>query len=187
MPSSVLNKITKDLFAQALKNQIKSTPLQQVTIQALAKECGFNRRTFYRHFNDIYDLVEWIFQVEILDHVHQEIDFMHWKDGFKAVLAFFVKNDVICSSVFNTSDRKNLEKFLHTAMTQLVKPIIERKAHPSNLSQQKLTFLINFYALSFTAIIIQWVDHGMKETPEIIVENTSFVLQGSIQRVVNSD
>ncbi|MCC5911058.1 MAG: TetR/AcrR family transcriptional regulator C-terminal domain-containing protein [Clostridiaceae bacterium] len=186
MPSSVLSKITKELFAQALKNQIKTTSLQQITIKEISKECGLNRRTFYRHFKDIYDLVEWIYQIEILDQINQDIDFFHWRDGFLAILNYFSYNKEISYSVFKTSDRKNLEKFLYSTMMQLITPVIEQESYDTGIPQHKKDFLSNFYALSFTAIIIQWVDRGMKDNPEDIVKNISLVLQGSTSRVIES-
>lgn len=34
-------------------------PLNKITINDIAEDCGINRMTFYYHFQDIYDLVEW--------------------------------------------------------------------------------------------------------------------------------
>ena len=52
--------MTKRALEQALKSVLKTKNLKKVTIQDIADECGINRNTFYYHFKDIYDLVEWI-------------------------------------------------------------------------------------------------------------------------------
>ena len=35
-------------------------PLNKITINDITEDCGVNRMTFYYHFKDIYDLVDWI-------------------------------------------------------------------------------------------------------------------------------
>ena len=42
-----------------LENPLLKKPLTKITINDIAEDCGINRMTFYYHFKDIYDLVEW--------------------------------------------------------------------------------------------------------------------------------
>ena len=68
-------------------------------------------------------------------------------------------------------------------MIKFIKPVIEKKSCTIQLSQQKKDFLSNFYALSFTSILIQWIDNGMEDKPDEIVDNISSILSGSISRI----
>lgn len=51
----------KYYLADALKRCMKRAPLEKVTAGEIAEECGTSRQTFYRHFKDKYDLVNWYF------------------------------------------------------------------------------------------------------------------------------
>lgn len=50
---------TKRMLALCLKNQLTHTTLDNITIRELTDEAGVSRKTFYYHFHDIYDLLEW--------------------------------------------------------------------------------------------------------------------------------
>ena len=56
-----MSDLTKKALAEALKNRLSKTTLKNITIKDLTDDCGLNRQTFYYHFSDIYELMEWIF------------------------------------------------------------------------------------------------------------------------------
>ena len=37
-------------------------PIDKITVKDLVEICGVNRQTFYYHFDDVYDLLEWVFE-----------------------------------------------------------------------------------------------------------------------------
>ena len=54
-----MSQVTKRALEASLKNLLLKKPLTKITINDIAEDCGINRMTFYYHFKDIYDLVEW--------------------------------------------------------------------------------------------------------------------------------
>ena len=57
---------TKKLFAEALKKIILQKSFSKVTVSELIRECGVNRKTFYYHFSDVYDLLKFYLLLSIL-------------------------------------------------------------------------------------------------------------------------
>lgn len=56
---------TRLLLAEELKQQCKTVSLHRITVGGLCTACGLDRRTFYYHFRDIYDLSAWIYDSSI--------------------------------------------------------------------------------------------------------------------------
>ena len=54
-----MSQTTKRALEASLKNLLLKKPLTKITINDIAEDCEINRMTFYYHFKDIYDLVEW--------------------------------------------------------------------------------------------------------------------------------
>ena len=52
------NEETLFLFAKAIKSLIKKQPLDKITVTDIVSTAGKTRQTFYRHFQDKYDLVK---------------------------------------------------------------------------------------------------------------------------------
>ena len=54
-----MTNATKLALEESLKHLLLKKPLDKITINDLTTDCGISRMTFYYHFKDIYDLVEW--------------------------------------------------------------------------------------------------------------------------------
>ena len=48
---------TKYRLARAMKECMKSTSVENITVKQITEECGLTRQTFYRNFLDKYDLI----------------------------------------------------------------------------------------------------------------------------------
>ena len=48
-------------LAQAIRECMKTTPVDKITVREIVQTCGTTRQTFYRHFTDKYDLINWYF------------------------------------------------------------------------------------------------------------------------------
>ena len=54
---------TKYRLAEAMKECMKTTPVDNITVTQLTELCGVTRQTFYRNFIDKYDLINWYFDI----------------------------------------------------------------------------------------------------------------------------
>lgn len=64
MPDS---SITKKALADALKQLMAEKPLQKISVGDICERCNMNRKSFYYHFRDKYDLVNWVFYTEFAE------------------------------------------------------------------------------------------------------------------------
>ena len=53
---------TKGMFADELESMMERMPLSKGRVGDLCARCGVERRVFYYHFKDKYDLVAWMFE-----------------------------------------------------------------------------------------------------------------------------
>lgn len=60
------SNITKQALASALKDLMEETPFEKINIGDICEKCGMNRKSFYYHFRDKYDLVNWIFDTDFI-------------------------------------------------------------------------------------------------------------------------
>jgi probable dihydroxyacetone kinase regulator len=62
---------TKEVLASSLKVLMRSKPFKKITIADITDGCNLNRKSFYYHFQDKYDLVNWIFTSEFQKRFHK--------------------------------------------------------------------------------------------------------------------
>lgn len=68
----------KELLSNALLNLCKEKSLETITVQQLLNTSGISRQTFYNHFVDKNDLIQYIYDTKIVPDFHNQnmtIDF----------------------------------------------------------------------------------------------------------------
>ena len=61
MANTKSNEKTKYELADAMKRCMKTAPVEKITVKEIVEACGVTRQTFYRNFQDKYDLINWYF------------------------------------------------------------------------------------------------------------------------------
>ena len=72
--------ITKKALASGLKELIKKKSFDNIIVSDITEICGLNRQTFYYHFHDKYELVNWIYYNEALKVITSDLTFDTWSE-----------------------------------------------------------------------------------------------------------
>ena len=76
MPDANMSRKT---LSFALTELMKTESFQKISISDICDLCNMNRKSFYYHFKDKYDLVNWIFDNEFIAAVQRERDKDVWE------------------------------------------------------------------------------------------------------------
>ncbi len=60
------SNITKQALASSLRELMLEQPFEKINVAQICERCHMNRKSFYYHFRDKYDLVNWIFDTEFI-------------------------------------------------------------------------------------------------------------------------
>ena len=105
-----MSQITKRALEQSLKNLLLRKPLNKITISDIAEDCGINRMTFYYHFQDIYDLVEWSCLEDARKALEEKKTHDTWQQGFIQIFKAVQENKPFIMNVYHCVDREQVEK-----------------------------------------------------------------------------
>ena len=87
-----MSQITKYALENSLKNLLLQKPLDKITISDITDDCGISRMTFYYHFKDIYDLVEWSCFEDARKALQENKTYETWQQGFLQIFEEVKKN-----------------------------------------------------------------------------------------------
>jgi AcrR family transcriptional regulator len=62
-------KMTRTMICDSLKGLMHKHPFEKITIKMITGQAGLIRPTFYKHFQDKYEVLEWIFKTRVTDSV----------------------------------------------------------------------------------------------------------------------
>ncbi len=175
------NYRTKEALADSLKKQMVSTPFNKISIQNVTQGCGLTRQAFYYHFQDIYELLGWIYSHEVVEGMSKS---KSWKNAYLKVFQYIEKNKSFCMNTYHSIGREHLERFLFANTAQFLSQKIYELSEGMQVTESKKKFVVDFYTPAFIALVAKWMDSGMKEKPENIILNLSELLDGTIMRVL---
>ena len=179
-------QMTKRALEASLKNLLLQKPLNKITINDITEDCGISRMTFYYHFKDIYDLVEWSCMEDAARALEGKKTYDTWQEGFLNIFRAVQANKPFVMNVYRSVSRERVEQYLKPLIHSLILGVIEEKSAEMAVSEADKSFIAYFYEYAFIGIMLDWISENMKGDPEIIVERTSKLIHGSIIRALNA-
>ena len=180
-----MSQMTKRALAASLKKLLNQKPLNKITINDIAEDCGISRMTFYYHFKDIYDLVEWVCVEDAAQALEGKKTYDTWQEGFLNIFQAVLANKPFVMNVYRSVSRERIEQYLNPLIHRLILGVVEEKSVGMNLNEGDKQYIASFYEYAFIGIMLEWIGGNMKEEPAVIVERVSRLIHGNIVRALN--
>jgi probable dihydroxyacetone kinase regulator len=176
----------KAAIIDSFKQLINKKSIDKITVKAICEHCDVNRQTFYNHFTDIFDIFKFTFYEEISKEIAQNRTFDTWTGGFLATMNYLKKNSKMILHVYNSSYRSEASTFFTKLSNRLLDDVVEECVEKMEvkLKDKDRSFIVNFYRHVFDGLMMDWVNEGMEEEPEIILKKLLIMITGSIPRSV---
>ena len=175
-----MSQVTKRALEQSLKNLLLKKPLTKITINDIAEDCGINRMTFYYHFKDIYDLIEWCCVEDAKKALEGKKTYDTWQQGFLQIFEAVLDNKPFILNVYHSVSREQVEIYLYKLTYDLLIGVVEEKSAGMNVREEDKKFIADFYKYAFVGLMLDWVRHDMKGDPHRIIEDLSVVMHGNV-------
>jgi len=172
--------ITEKALALSLKQLMKTIPLSKVSIQNIVDNCKLNRQTFYYHFKDKFDLVNWIYHTEVTECIANCRHYDNWTDGMHRTLCYLMENNTFYINALNTPGQNSFNGYFFEFSCELIMGVVNDLSLGRNISDVDKKFIADFYTHAFVGVIVQWIKTGMKDSPQIMVEKMENVTYGSM-------
>jgi probable dihydroxyacetone kinase regulator len=182
----MMSQTTKKALEESLKHLLLEKPLDKVTISDIAEDCGINRMTFYYHFKDIYDLVEWSCYEDAARALAGNKTYDTWQQGFLEIFRAVKENKPFITNVYQCVSRGQIEKYLDKVTYELLINVVNEAAKEMGVDDQDKEFIANFYKHAFVGLMLDWIGEDMKEDPAEIVDALSKLMQGNFHRALEA-
>ena len=146
---------TKYKLAHSMKECMRTTPVESITVKQIVENCGLTRQTFYRNFLDKYDLINWYFDKLLLK------SFEHMGQGKTIYEALVRKFTYIQEeqSFFAAAFRYDSQNSLRQHDFQLILDFYENLIHKKTgkTLDKDTHFLLEMYCQSSIYMTVKWV------------------------------
>ena len=177
-------KMTKALIGESLKVLMRDHPFEKITIKMITDEAGVIRPTFYNYFCDKYEVVEWIFNENIIEKVRAMFEQKMYTEGLK-LLFVCMKND--CSfyrKAFDITGQNAFSDIVRNSLHQLFLSDVSTAyiENPANNPLITAEMIAAFYAISLSNMLQLWIQSNNQQyTAENMVDAYAYLVSHRIQ------
>lgn len=182
-----MKQYTKEALSSTLKELAKEKPINKITVTELVEACDIKRQTFYYHFQDIYDLLEWIYRTEAMKAIHSTYSFETWNEALDRILCYIQENKEFCINTYRSLAREYLQTFLNEILYKLLGTVIDEITVEKPIDDHARTFIIMFYSYAFSGILLNWIENDLAQPHTAIAHNIAEIMEGNFQRAIEKE
>ena len=175
-----MTNATKLALEESLKHLLLKKPLDKITINDLTTDCGISRMTFYYHFKDIYDLVEWCCLEDARIALQGKKTSSTWHEGLLQIFDAVMENKPFILNVYRCVGREQIENYLFQLTCDLLMGVVTEKSKDIPITDEQKIFIADLYKYSFVGIMLDWIKRGMKESPEEMAGLITVTMHGNV-------
>lgn len=177
---------TKKAIAYSLKELLLEKPLPKITVNDITERCDINRQTFYYHFQDIADLVEWICLTDADKVLKDNKTYDTWQEGFYSIFNILKEDRPFVINIYHSISLENLNRYLYKIVYPLIYNVVEEKAAGYVVREEDKKFIADFFKYAFVALVLEWVKNDMKEDPHEIIDRLNLLIEGTIENALKN-
>lgn len=170
---------TKLKLAKAFKKLMETKSFEDITITEITNACGLTRVAFYYHFEDKYQLLNWIFGTEIMEPFTEGISYDNWHKKLEVALVT-IKGDKVFYRNAIDYDREEFTRFMSDACKEIISRVIDDMVKDEfTIDKKDKNFMEEFFAYGITGTIVHWVRQGMPDSPNKISRRLKNLVEDS--------
>ena len=181
-----MSDTTKRALEESLKHMLLKKPLDKISISDITNDCGISRMTFYYHFRDIYDLVEWSCEEDAARALAGNKTYETWQQGFLQIFEAVRNNKPFIMNVYRSVSRSQLERYLYKVTYALLLNVVNEEAEGMSVDKEDKAFIAHFYQYAFVGLMLEWIQDDMREDPAAIIERLTLLMQGNFARALEA-
>lgn len=175
------------LLAESFKELAIKQPIEKITIKEITDKAGVIRPTFYNHFQDKYELLEWIISTQLLQPVEPLIQNGMVNEALVLLFTGIEREKEFYTRACRLEGQNSFLSIAQGCVERLLLGVIRESAEGR---QQKYVWLTperiaEYYAQSMCYVVITWIREGMTISAKELAEIYNYIIKRSMDDILS--
>jgi Transcriptional regulator len=169
---------TKKAFINAFCELYCQKPIEKISVQEIANNAGYNRSSFYQHFCDIYELLDFI-ENDVLDSMHQKLN--GGKGNVQEIMCLYNEKRLYLDALFGD--------YGGTRFLEKLKANVPFESHKLNIPKDDpiTPYLMEFHLSTVLSLLRLWHRRKNDLPPEKLLDLAYRLYVGGISAILNEN
>lgn len=180
------SQTTEEVLAAGMKHLITVMPFEKITVKAIADEAHVKRPTFYNHFKDKYDIVEYILKQELIEPARTLMACDMLGEAIRLILVTMKKEKKFYMHVARIDEDVIFQRIVRELCKELLLDVMRERMADEDNGNPMLTMdnIAEYYAYGLSFGISKWIQKGMKMEVDEVLEALKVLLSESLTDMI---
>ena len=178
-------RYTKKVIKETFMELLEKKPINKITVTELCSQCEINRATFYRYYDDVYDLMEKL-KSQYVSELKEAISISkddYTISGFTSeILEVILMNKELSRILFSLKSGKD---FLNDVLDIAHQKCVDKwNRYGKNVPQEQVGYISTFITTGTIGILNEWIQNDFKESPLEIANLIESISHYGIAKII---
>lgn len=149
-------KDMKKIIAETMIKMIKKKGNEKITVTALIEECHISRQTFYYHFKDLMDVLEWSVCKGTEHIVAESLKADDMKSALEIFISFSSDRFIELSKLMDSGKRAELEELITDAVEGYLLEVLKKNMPEISVNYSDMKTLLRFNAFGLAGTLLDF-------------------------------
>ena len=160
------SSITKNALASALKKLVCEKQFEKIGIGEICDLCNMNRKSFYYHFHDKYELVVWIFETEFLNKARGTVEGNLW-EALSGLCDYFYQNKTFYRKILLITGQNSFTEYFSDFCEEAFMTRMRERLDGITVTDMNVKIYVGFFVYS----IYLWITASDQRTDKEFVRD----------------
>ena len=175
---------TKEILAESIIELLHTQPISKITVKSITSNCSLTTTTFYNHFKDKYELLEWIFIHKIGTYISTFSETYDWYCATEDSLVYIYENKAFFRNIYINIHKQNSFPMEGLKQTYLMAHNIISKIFPDFFSNEANDFALQTYLYGLSIMVINWITSKNPISPILLAEYFIHSMPSALREVL---
>lgn len=174
------------LLADSLKQLASKKLLEKITIKEITDLAGVIRPTFYNHFQDKFELLEWIIKKDLLEPIQPLIRNDMFMEAMVLLFTNIERDRAFYSHVVKLEGPVTFHSIAHKCVREVLLAIINEQMTGKESKHKWLTpeVIASYYAESLCFAAETWINQNMILPPKEMADAYQYMISRSMMDII---
>lgn len=146
----------KTVISNTFLSMVKQKGIDKITVKALIDACNISRQTFYYHFQDIMEVIEWSLGQATQNMLARSLETASPKEALSVLISSAVENRTLIHKLLDSHKREQMEKLFVQAARTYLKELIRNKPYQVSMDYADTEVALDFWAFGITGLLFKY-------------------------------
>jgi probable dihydroxyacetone kinase regulator len=175
------------LLAESFKELALQRPIEKITIKEITDRAGVIRPTFYNHFQDKYELLEYIISMELLEPIRPLLQNGMINEALVLLFTNIEKDREFYIQAARLEGQNSFESIARGCVKEILLEILDGQEDRKDAVRfEWLTAerVADYYALTMCSVAITWIRGGLTISAKELAEIYTYMMKHSVDEML---